>query len=325
MKEKVYTLYKELSDDQRTLLGVVLRPSELYYEDENSETIMLELNPVSTGFTVKEASWDYAKNQVTLYQQIEIKNSGLKNLFKGTEQITNMKSELGLAVEWSVSGSGVRGCSPIDEKISYNAIGQEDVKCISFELAFEPGMLKGDLEYTVFFYMKKYAGALENGLADAPGTRLGYLHKPIKIHFSGEASSFPIENVDLAGGPLWYVDYHSTEPENDMFDCEHICLVINQAHQDYGKLTRGNAATPLFYECLASGLAEMFKLVLKDDATAADFASTEASEMTDGSIFQALKYMQETFDIKLIRESSYLEFHKSIRRMVERLREGGQL
>jgi hypothetical protein len=183
----------------------------------------------------------------------------------GADGIACTNAVLGAVLEWTSLESSQRGHSNLVE-FSHDAC---KVKA-AFALQFDRNQVRGNVILSVNFYVivpDRTPALAEMHLANRSGLYLGSVGGICPLVFDGDGALFPV--IEYAGKPddaLWRIKYESTDPCEDIFAADMVCLEINNRHPDYPAYKGDDGhkgGTPLERQIVASWLT-MFLLILKE-------------------------------------------------------------
>lgn len=146
-------------------------------------------------------------------------------LLYGKNGIACTNATIGLCIIWTNKTLTQTGCI-----LPESDIETETGRTCTFNHAFDPGTIKGDLELSIILYIKKKAESVlpgEEKLINEEGVTIGEI-ETVVLDFDSIYMEFPIEEYESANEPLWWVYFSQWEdPKVDLFDRENICLYLN--------------------------------------------------------------------------------------------------
>jgi|SRR5690625_1341632 len=272
-------------------IGYKEQPTRGYYF-LNQDEIEVEIIPYDEGLSSYKIEdprvvWDPELHEINLIKDIEIPHPQF--LF-GEEGLVGEDDEIGLALRWFSRKSSV-----IDVKEVATISSGHDMLEYVIEERIEAGTLRGDMVLEVFMTDRK------------TGKTLGVLSKQTII-IDGNASLFPIQEVNYKGEPLWWVTLDYLDPLIDTFDLSSVSISLNFAHKHarHLKLEKGINSSPLLIEIIASAL----EIIVSDVMDNSEWNSIMNNESDVGSVGAIIYYFINTFEWDT---SSRIALAKSIR------------
>ena len=276
-----------LDDELFSRIGYIPQPLSGQYIDENNEVIDLTIEPLEGQEKVfqivdPKVNWDPDIHNLMLYQEIEIQNT--KFLFNSDGLVT-ADSEIGVAFRWYSKDSNQYNVYPIG-RITNNEIHN---KFLNLNIEIPSGSLSGKVTFDIIFYLAKKGPTMSNIVT---GTVLGVLERK-QILLEGDASMFPIVEVDDSLKPLWWVICNFDEPVVEQFNTENIAIVINMGHKNakHLKIEKGLTSSPLLLEIIANGL----QIIVQKIKESGDWDLIQQNHSEPGSIGEAIYYFINTF------------------------------
>lgn len=170
--------------------------------------------------------WKVEEEGLTIEKEVRI---DYPNLLYGEQGIVPQDAELGICIMWTNRMLTQTGfiLPETDKSLPTGRV-------CTFCYCFEPGELKGDLELSVVFYVKKQAENVkqeEAHLINETGVLLGEA-EVITLNFNSGYMEFPIEECYSKDQPLWWVEFSEWEDPRDidLFAKENICVYLNTAY-----------------------------------------------------------------------------------------------
>lgn len=313
MAKKTLSLYPRINKKILQNIECSLGTYVFYYQ-ENGFKYPLDCEEFEEGlFEINDPRglWNPDEYPLTIYQRISIGNPSL--LF-GTGGVACSNSVLTAAIVWTSSDSRQRGL------IQLGNIQKNDTYCeLNGEHTFEKGSLRGDITFQTCLFIKTPGTpfADEEMFANQSGMSLGDFNSIKDIVIDGNASVFPIFEVDMPGEPLWEVRCDWTDPIYDKFS-ESVSIFLNRSHPSYKFINSNDHANynpTLLNEIMASAITQIImKLKENDELESCLNSSNEAK----GSIAEAAVYFVNTLEFDI---NDSISLSKSIRKfMNERMR-----
>jgi hypothetical protein len=282
-------LYPIIDDELYEKIGFFCEDYEFYYKyNGDIRDLRGESDQLNREIKIVDDNcrWDPNLNNLFFYRHISLKNSTF--LF-GEGGIADLDAVLGVAVIWFSKTSKKRGVFKVGE------IKATDNLCdFKAEGAFNPGELRGKVNFQTVVYLKKVVKKNIGFYADSIGTILGTLDNT-SIIIDGKGSVFPVVEVSEPSMPLWYVECNWEDPTIDGFDEDNVSICINKANKKYKLLDLEEKflESPYLIEIIAGSL-EIIINKLKMGEYWDEIIKGENLE--DGSIGQAVYYFIKTFN-----------------------------
>lgn len=277
-----------LDDELFSKIGYVSQPLSGQYIDENNEERDLTIEPLEGQETVfqivdPKVNWDPDIHNLILNQEIEIQNPMF--LFNSNGGLVTADSKIGIAFRWYSKDSNQYNVYPFGS-ISYE---DKNNKFLQLNIKIPRGSLRGKVTFDIILYLLEKGPAMSNIVT---GTVLGVLERK-QILLDGDASMFPIVEVNDPLKPLWWVICNFDEPLIDPFNTENVAIVINTGHKHakHLKIERGLASSPLLLEIVANGL----QLIVQNVKDSGDWEEIQKNHSEPGSIGEAIYYFINTF------------------------------
>ncbi|MCP3027017.1 hypothetical protein [Halobacillus sp. A5] len=273
-------------------IGFTSQPFTAFYKNEDGEEIHMKTEPVEGQVGTQQIvdpriQWDPAVNNISLNKEMILLNPEF--LF-GENGIASEEEMLGVAIRWFSRESSQRRVIPLTE------FSVRDKGPLSFVADFEieEGIVRGNVTFETFIYVAKVTTTDYSNRSARDGITLGTLEST-NIMLDGDASMFPIVEVNDSSQPLWWVECNFTEPLYDQFAEENVAIVLNMGHKFSKKLLLENGinSSPLFTEIIASGL----QIIIERVKESGDWPSILINRNTEpGSIGEAVFYFINTLN-----------------------------
>ena len=267
-----------------------------YYDRFNSiisiKENLLENNIVKLG---EDTDWLPETGSVELEGLLRINNPGI--LF-GNCGLIDDKGRLGIAI-FVKSASSHQRYIENRQIFGKNSEGPVDY---SYKFRLDRNRFRGTVILSFVLYVASLGGSGKKS-SIISGTILGELKEPIEVVFDGNGSLFPILDKPLGvSGPLWQMDFASTDPNEDPVEPEYIALALNNEHQYYQTLTslKDEEINPLMIEVLTHWLAQVYEKIRNDFPGSYTYLETERSDdVSQGSITAWLSDLVNAYQINL--------------------------
>lgn len=275
---------------------------DLECEDEKASVLNYKVKD-------KKMLWHPNEYGLDLCYDIAIENT--KSLF-GENGIASKKGDkIGVAFIWKDVEASLQNCLQVG-CFSY----EDDFFRKKYIAKLPSKTLRGKLKCELVLYLKS-AGAhnCESVFARIPGTILGVLNESIFI-IEGNGSVFPI--VDIEGDknePLWWVDWDCEDPNIDLFNMDHYCIVLNKNNPDYEFLYHNGVENPvMMIEILSSALQILISNVH-------GFGFDNKTDYQPGSISQMVDYLIKTFKLTYDPGNTQILAKKIRKTLIEKMNE----
>lgn len=275
---KSILFYNVIDEEMFNKMGYTSQPLQGSYVNEENEDIQLTIELVEgqeNAYQVVDPKvhWDPAIHNLILQQEVEIANSQF--LF-GVGGLVSEDAVLGLAYRWYSKESSLIKVKPVKNFTAQDFPNQQ----FDIDINVKEGSLRGRVAFEVILYR------LDTGAV------LGILEKT-EIFFDGDASTFPIVEVNQPDKPLWWVRCDFSEPLHEQFREDNVAIVLNMSHRQARqlRLERGIGSSPLLVEVIASGL----QIIIERIKSTGDWELILKGEGEPGSIGEALYYFIDTF------------------------------
>ncbi len=261
--------------------------------------------------------WKIEDEGITLKKKISI---AYPNQLHGEHGIACKESELGICIIWTNHELTQTGCI-LPESDIVTPTGRV---CL-FVHSFEPGQIKGDLELSMYMYIKKKAENVEpgeNSLMNEEGVSVGEIESVV-LDFNSAFMEFPIEEYSSEKEPLWWIEFSQWEDpkSTDLFDKENVCLYLNP-HYAACPMTDGTIKNlDLLVEILSTAYCMMFCRLSEDDLR----ATRQNIGLAPNSICSILHQFIETCNATELHFESPEKLQKSLQVNIrKRLTEGDE-
>ena len=198
----------------------------------NHNTNPLTLKPISVASSQglqnynlvdERGEWDAVHFSTHISRKISIENPEV--LF-GPNGIGAKDSTLGMAVQLMSLSSNHRFSIPV---FIFNPASGAVEGDLSYDIPRNFYRDKILLKSILYLYNSGNPKGDEVNLANLPGTVLGTLDE-IVVFIDGTGSLFPIKKESDPAKPLWRVECDWSDPFNDLFTDENVCVILNQSH-----------------------------------------------------------------------------------------------
>lgn len=262
----------------------------------------------------KSGDWNPEEHDINIYGQLYFER-GLSFLFDQEQGVVGRNGKIGIACEWFVKQTGIRGAFQIDSTISINRLSDS----YEFSFCFPRGIIRGDVLFSFVFFIREKDLSLgkNNFIANEVGTVLGSF-LTVDIYFEGNGSLFPVMDFEgVLGDPLWRFIYNSSDPRSDYLIEKNCCLMINTNHPGYAELMKKGARgknSYLLTDVMSSAIQLLIESALNADATLKN-AIEDGEDFDFGTIAYCIKYFSETLRIDVSGTPTRLA--ESIREYIE--------
>lgn len=312
-KKNILSLYPRINKNILQKIGCTLSDYKFYYQ-KNGFNYLLDCDEFEEGlYEINDTNglWNADEFPLTIYQKISIDNPTL--LF-GQGGVACSNSQLTVAIVWTSSDSRQRGL------IQLGNIEKKDNHCdLAGEFTFDRGSLRGNITFQTRLFINK-PGTLYQGeeiFANQSGMALGDFNDVKDIVIDGNASVFPIYEVDMPGEPLWEVRCDWTDPVYDKFN-ESFSIFLNRAHPSYCFINQSDKLhfnQELLNEIMASSLTQLILKLKENDEL--DMCLLSAKNVK-GSVAEAVDYFISALEFDI---SDNINLSRSIRKFFdERMR-----
>jgi hypothetical protein len=292
MSRSSITLFPSLNERHKEYLGIVLHDYELSYES-SGEFRALRLSDENTGkegiFSIEDdcGIWNPEECHLKIRKRIDLHYAG--HLF-GKGGIVYEDTKLGIAFHYYSKESNQRGTKSIG---TFNAKDFEtnEAKEFDFRLKINEGYLRGIVCFELLLYIKEPGTPGDYGsyFANETGVIIGVLES-MRLILDGDGSLFPIKETEMPGEPLWKLHCNWSNPMEDPFSSENVCVYLNTSHSDYKILNTeaGLKKNPLMLEIISSAL-QTIVLKVKRDETSWNCMEKDI-DVEAGSIVDVIRY-----------------------------------
>jgi len=276
-----------------TKFGEIINTDEPYvFGYESSDGSYHELVNEGGYLSEKEEThggqWNINFFNLLVSRDIKIKNA---NKLYGPNGIACHNAEIGIYILWSSPSSLQRGVFNFSGSIANVSTPQ----VLKINGAFEKGTLRGDVNLTTVFYIRKEGTPDSNEfhLANTCGTKIGEVDL-FNLSLDGYGSNMDIVYRELTNGALWEVVCNWDCPDSDRFvDTVHLVLNTKSPFFMYvNNVDTHNFNIHLFREILASAFVQIFEQYKEYDP---DLSKLENAEL--GSVAHVIRHHIEVFDI----------------------------
>lgn len=288
-------LYKTLSSEELASLKLkidrkysyctesdVKELKEQAFEGNNSNSKVFQL-------VDEDYEWDPKVHSLFLDIVLSIKNP---SIIFGKNGSCYEDAVIGVGLTWKSEKSKIKNCIKLGE-ITKTSNSLEFVKS-----AIELENLSSNATFRLIFYIVK-PGTKNGNKFFANQAGMVILDQIAwTIIVEGESSIFPIYEVADDNGPLWSFSCDFYDITDDLFDKEHVKVLINTRHPAYAMV---NLKSPQFNE--------MFMNEIMSNAVAAIIVAIRdklpnnhvdlSLDCENGSILQALKYFKDKLDFDI--------------------------
>lgn len=220
--------------------------------------------------------------------------------FYGQDGIIPNGADVGIASEFLSASSRQRF---IFKQVSFSLHSQIAPLTIKQQLTLPKNSFRGIGKIVDYVYLAKESPSYSGRKANKQGLVLGNLFLPIEIAFDGIGSLFPAILGDLGSdGPLWKMRFNSTDPIDDDFIEDNICIIINKSHKYYKdlKIMDFDSTNPLKNEMFAGWIGLVFSIIEKNFSYIYEKVSAgDTEDFGSDSIAKWLFYIKSTFSIDL--------------------------
>ena len=184
-----------------------------------------------------------------------------ENLF-GENGIACRGAELGICIIWTNKKLTQTGYI-----MPKSDITTPKGRICSFEHYFGPKTISGDLELKTVMYIKKKSPVVlpdEGAFVNEDGVTVGEINL-LLIDLSNSFMEFPIEEVNSAEEPLWWVEFSEWEDptSTDLFTKDNICLYLNTHYSSCPTPATAEGGNMINnFDLLVDILAQTYHLIL---------------------------------------------------------------
>ncbi len=224
-------------------------------------------------------------------------------LLKGKDGIACNNAELGICIIWTnkkLTQTGyILPCSDITTNQGRNC---------KFYHTFKPGVISGDLELSLVFYIKKKADEIAHGeenLINEDGVTVGEIEHTV-LDFNSIYMEFPIEEFKSETEPLWWVEFSEWEDPKtiDMFSKDSLCLYLNPYYEGCPAPSASETGSSIKnFDLLVDILAQTYLLIFQRLSEEDLRATKQDIGLTNNSICSILHQFIESCYVDLHWES----------------------
>ena len=228
--------YPTLTDDLKDAAGISLQPYEYCYCVEGVEYKLTGKGQNVIKFD--DEAWKVERDGLRIRRMVVCE---YPNALYGGSGIACAGAELGICLTWvNKSLTQMGTILPSKEYM------REASKIIEFDYEFAPGLLKGDLGLTMYLYIRKPAENVlpdESSLMNDEGVSVGILDE-VHLDFGSMYINNDINKLKLniaeindKKQPMWWLELSDwSEPKEDLFNEENICIYLNTAYDSCPKM-----------------------------------------------------------------------------------------
>ena len=306
--KKIINYYPTLNDNQLLNVFPEVKYTFFYFDGDKNKHIINHDDSVGNNISLitKDTDWSYLESNLSTEIKITVANG---SLLYGEQGVAPKGSKIGIGVEFFSQKSRIRDIVTIDEYLD----DDELVHNHTFPFEIKKDIYLGDVDITIFVYLKKSAKKVDNRekfLNNDEGILLGDIdHK--KLFLLGVGSLFPIYIENLEDNKLWHFSIDYDNPEYDKFS-ECTKLVFNSKHKDYKLLDPKNQeyCERLGLEIVNSSLFITFSK-LKEEG----YLNNLNDSYEDGSIMSLVAYYRDTFDFDF---ANSMSIFKSLQNIIDK-------
>ncbi|EGO9939475.1 hypothetical protein [Enterococcus faecium] len=286
------SLIKLIDETMINKIGLTISDPVISYLDENDNIKYLKMPEDFDGniqMNEIDSSWSPEENNLIIEQDFHI---DLPYYLFGEEGVTSQKNKLGLAVHYYSKTSSFQKTEMVGV-IEY----KDESTTIHFKKTFSAETLRGLIYFEFFVFLKENNKQLPFQ-AEIVGTDV--TRQPLDAYtllVDGDGSTFPIEEINEKGQPLWKLEMNWIDVFTDMFDYSNLRLLLNKQHPLYESLYVNNRKVNeyLMNEIIISAMSMIVqKVILIDNERINDEMNA-----TPGSIAQAVWYWMSSFNLEV--------------------------
>ena len=233
------------------------------YNDQTQEQELKQTGKNTIKLSEPTDSWKIEQNGLILKKEVKISHP---HLLYGKQGIAPKDAEIGICIIWINRFLTQTGYILPESDISLPT-GRT---CV-FQHEFLPGEIKGDLELSLAFYLKRKSDNLaedEKHLNNEVGVTLGEI-EIVSLDFNSIYMEFPIEECNVPNQPLWWVEFSQWEdPRVDLFSKENICLYLNTAYAECPMVGESIKNLELLIQIISTTYLLIFKNLNEEDLNA---------------------------------------------------------
>lgn len=287
-------LYKTISQSEFSNLNFKIKREYAYITDSDIKFIKEQsFENVSNKkiFQLVDDDYEWNPKEQSLYLSVNISLDNINSLF-GKNGSCYEDSTLGVGLVWKPDKSRIKRCKKLCELTAKENKANVTIKDI------ELPNISSNVDFYLVIYISN-AGKI-NGLpffANEEGMIL-YQELIWSIIIDGNASIFPVYEIENENGPIWSYYCDVIDIAEDPFDMEHIRIDINKSHPAYNMIHPKSPTYSQAYvnEILSTAMA-MIILDLRSKQTGNIIDLDEESEQ--GSILSVLKYFSDKLGFKI--------------------------
>ena len=230
---------------------------------------------------------DLTRDKVYLNISVQLINA--KYLF-GKTGLVYSDTVLGIGLEWKSKKSKIRHC---------RVLGSFSLRDVQTQITFERKNIElselfSDTAFEwVIFIQKEGTSDSCNFFANKEGLIIGK-ESLWTIRSDGNASLFPIKEINDPSQPLWKIEYSSTSPFEDPFNEDYLALVLNCGHEDYKYLQSKNIEFKSWF--LKEVLANALFMLINETFLCIDKRTMKDEFSENGSVVKALLYFESQYN-----------------------------
>lgn len=288
-------LYKTLSSEEFSALKLKINRKYSYFTENDVKELKEELFEGSNGnskvFQLVDEDYEWDPKSNSLFLDIAVSIDNPSTIF-GKNGACYEDAVIGVGLTWKSEKSKIKNCVKLGE-ITKESNSVEFVKS-----AIELENLSSNAAFKLIFYIAKPGTKNGNNFFANEAGMVIFEQTAWTIIVEGESSIFPIYEIADDNGPLWSFSCDCYDIADDLFDKDHIKVLINTKHPAYSMI---HLKSPQFNE--------MFMNEIMSNAIAAIIIAIRNKQPTNqidisldcenGSILQALKYFKDKLDFDI--------------------------
>lgn len=293
--------YPTLTDELKDAAGFSSTPYTFSYSVEG-----IDYKLVGRGKSVvkfDDEAWKVERDGLRVRRRVVVE---YPDILYGGSGIACSDAELGLCIIWIN-----RSLTQMGTILPQNEYDNDSSKVYEFDYEFAPGTLKGDLNLEMQLYIRKPAISIrsdEKSLMNDEGVTVGVLDET-HLDFGSMYMEFPITEVNNKKQPMWWLELSDwSEPKEDLFNEENLCIYLNTAYESCPKLGDTIKYADVLIDIITTAYVMLFKRVM-DCGCLADTINDVGLEQ--GSISKILFYFKDSCETE-IDFSSEERMHKTI-------------
>lgn len=278
--------HRELDENLLSKIGYSEQPLQAIYINELGEEIEMNVEleeGLESTFQLVDPRVHYDPNIHDINIRFEFDIGNPRFLF-GENGLINEDGVLGIAIRWHSKDSSQQQVLPmVPLTIDDNHLSHKE------NFYIDKGVLRGKVTFETIIYVI-IPSSEQSYLVS--GTVLGILESRLLL-FDGDASMFPILEINDPKKPLWWVTCDFVDPIVDPFDENHVAIVINKGHKHFRhlKIKKGIGSSPLMLEVIATGL----QIIIEKSKYMGTWDDILDEKSEIGSIGEAIYYFIHTF------------------------------